>query len=73
MWAILIIQKKIGEMCDFNFEPIKQELKPQSYYGELFNIDFGTFYKLNLLMQPKVIKSTSKYLDMMQGGNSVNY
>lgn len=26
------------------------------------------FYKLNLLMQPKVIKSTSKYLGMIQRG-----
>lgn len=34
----------------------------------LFNKDFRKFYKLNLLIQPKVIKSTSKYLDMMQKG-----
>lgn len=34
----------------------------------LFNKDCRKFYKLNLLIQPKVIKSTSKYLDMMQKG-----
>lgn len=34
----------------------------------LFNKDFRKFYKLNLLIQPKVIKSISKYLDMMQKG-----
>lgn len=28
--------------------------------ANLFDVDFGTFYKLNLLMQPKVIKTYIK-------------
>lgn len=37
----------------------------------LFNKDFWKLYKLNFLMQPKVIKLTSKYLDMMGGGAGI--
>lgn len=63
------LTRKLAEMYNLFLNQLSRN-KITSYLNTcciLYKV-LWTFYKLNLLMQPKVIKSTSQYLGMIQWG-----